>query len=109
MIGIVDLFTPAAPGSLMRSCQVMGRGRFRLARRDAELYSVQIVSSGAWGRVRVMNADGDTLWMQPSTFTGSFWLSGFAAGGIIVESSANQDGDAINLTINWRERGRDVH
>ena len=47
MPDLVDVYAPAAPGSLTRSHSVHGVGRFRLARRDAELYSVQIISAGA--------------------------------------------------------------
>lgn len=83
----------------MRALQVRGNGLFRLARRSCELYSVQIVSSGSWGRARVIDGNGRTLWFQPSTFTGSFWLSAGAENGLIAELS----GDEVNLTINWRE------
>lgn len=101
---IVDLYAPSAPGSLMRSMKVSGSGLFRICRRDCELYSVQIVSSGSWGRARVMQADMRVLWFQPSTFTGSFWLSAGAIGGLLVEL----DGSEINLTLNWREPDREM-
>jgi len=100
-IAPVDVFAPAAPGSLMRTAKVDQVGRFRLARRSCELYSVQIVSGGAWARCRVTNGLGRALWEQPSSFTGSFWLSAGAIGGLIVEVSAIDRG--ANLTINWRE------
>ena len=102
-LALQDLYAPSAPGSLMRSYPVPGArpGRFRLARRDCELYSVQIISAGAWGRVRVIDGEGTELWMQPSTFTGSFWCSAAARGGLIVEMASRDRGP--NVTINWRE------
>ena len=105
---LIDLYTPCAPGSLMRSIQVVRNGLFRLSRRDSEVYSVQIVSSGTWARARVMNASMRQLWHQPSTFTGSFWMGGAAEGGIIVEISSSREQEAANLTINWRERDRKI-
>ncbi|HTI81753.1 MAG TPA: hypothetical protein VL614_14995 [Acetobacteraceae bacterium] len=92
----------------MRSIQVVRPGRFRISRRDSELYSVQIVSSGSWARARALDAAGNVLWEQPSTFTGSFWLGGSAPGGIIVEIASDREHEAANLTINWREKGRDI-
>lgn len=115
---IRDIYAPAAPGSLMRSMRLTMSGLWRLARRDAELYSVQIVSAGSWARARVLNAAHDPiwpspdmeemLWYQPSTFTGSFWLGGAARGGLLVEISSNLPYEACNLTINWRERTPDM-
>jgi len=96
-----DIYTPAAPGSLMRCARVAAPGLWRLARRDCELYSVQIVSSGSWGRARVMTGAGRPIWCQPSTFTGSFVLGGAAEGGLIVEL-VSQD-VSVNVTINYRE------
>ena len=118
MPDIRDIYTPAAPGSLMRSAQLTRAGLWRLARRDAELYSVQIVSAGSWARARVMSAANnpiwpspyleEMLWYQPSTFTGSFWLGAYAAGGIVVEIASNLPHEACNLTIDWRERTQDL-
>lgn len=108
MPNLVDLYAPSAPGSLMRSIAIMRSGVFRLARRDAELYSVQIVSSGSWARARAMHADGSPIWEQPSTFTGSFWLGAAARGALLIEIASSREHEACNLTINWRERGRDI-
>lgn len=88
----------------MRSRCVFGAGLFRLARRDCEVYSVQIVSSGTWGRARVLNGLGRVLWFQPSTFTGSFWLSAGSEAGLIVENY----GEGLNLTVNWREPDQEM-
>lgn len=76
-------------------------GRVRLARRDCELYSVQIVSAGAWIRAQLLTAGGRPLWFQPSTFTGSFVLMAGAEGGLIIEMGGRDRGAMI--TINWRE------
>lgn len=99
---IVDLYAPTSPGSLMRAICIMKSGVWRISRRASELYSVQIVSSGAWGRARVMDGDGRVLWFQPSTFTGSFWLTAGAYHGLVVELDAAEV--APNLTLNWREQ-----
>ena len=85
----------------MRALKVDRVGRFRLARRTCELYSVQILSGGAWGRIRLTDGHDRELWEQPSTFTGSFWLSAGALGGLIVEVASIDRG--ANLTVNWRE------
>ncbi|HVC18010.1 MAG TPA: hypothetical protein VNE18_12000 [Rhodanobacter sp.] len=108
MPDLTDLYAPPAPGSLMRSVQVMRAGLVRIARRDAEVYSVQIISAGSWTRARVMNGNGRTLWEQPSTFTGSFWLGAAAEGGVIVEIPSSRDQEAANLTINWREPDQEI-
>lgn len=102
----IDLFAPCAPGSLMRGYCLQGVGLFRLARRDAELYSVQIVSAGAWARVKVRSGTGRELFHQPSCFTGSFWLCAGAEDGIIVEVASRDLGPS--LTINWREPDREM-
>ena len=98
---LTDVEVPAAPGSLMRAVQLWDNGKFRISRVDAELYSVQITSAGAWGRLRVWNGLGRKLFHQPSTFTGSFWLSAGAEGGIIVELESMTN--APTVTVNFRE------
>lgn len=108
MTAIRDLYAPAAPGSLMRAIRIGTPGRWRLSRRDCELYSVQIVSSGAWGRACVRDGRGRKLWEQPSTFTGSFWLSAGADSGLVAELYALNDSDALSFTINWREPDREM-
>lgn len=97
----IDVYAPSAPGSLMRSIRLNRPGLWRLARRSCEAYSVMIVSAGAWGRFRVTDGAGRPVFMQPSTFTGSFWLGGGCEGGLLVEIDARDS--ATNLTVNWRE------
>jgi len=99
---LTDVIVPAAPGSLMRACQLWAIGKFRVSRRDAELYSVQVTSMGAWGRIRVWNGHGRLLFFMPSTVTGSFWLSAGAEDGIIVGLESLTT--APTVTINFRER-----
>jgi len=106
MLDLVDVYAPSAPGSLMRSHKITAAGRFRLARRHAELYSVQIVAAGAWGRVQLEDALGRLLFLQPSMFTGSFWLGGGAIGALIAVVNARDA--APNLTINWREQTQEM-
>jgi hypothetical protein len=100
---IVDLYVPPAPGNLMRSKQVQGRGFFRLARRDCEFYSIMILCN-AWGRARVMDGNGRALWYQPSLFAGSFVLCAGAMGGLIIEST----GENANFALNWRESNQEI-
>jgi len=100
MLDAVDLYAPCAPGSLMRAQIVDKVGLFRLARRSCELYSVQIASAGAWARMKVMNGRGRVLWLQPSSFTGSFWLGAGAEDGLLVEIGGDS---APQLSINYRE------
>jgi len=90
----------------MRSLKIGRPGIWRLARRDCELYSVQILSAGAFGAVRVLNGQDRVLFHQPSTFTGSFWLGAGAEGGLVVELYSIDM--APNLTINWRVASRDI-
>ncbi len=105
---VIDIYTPSAPGSLMRAARVDSEGVYRLARRDCELYSIMIVSAGAWGRLRVTDGNGRSLFLQPSTFSGSFWLSAGAEDGLLVHVGVRSDGDAGSFTINWREEDMDM-
>lgn len=97
----VDLFVSASPGSLSKCVCLTDAGRFRIARKDAELYSVMIAGAGSWGRIRVEDGVGRALFEQPSTFTGSFVLAAGAESGIVVELAGARG--APNLQINWRE------
>jgi hypothetical protein len=98
---LTDILVPAARGSLMRVAELHEVGLFRISRRDAELYSVQITSAGAWGRIRVWNGTGRILWRMPSTFAGSFWLGAGADEGLVV--SLESMTQAPMLTVNFRE------
>lgn len=99
----IDLHVRPAPGSLMRSATLEKPGLFRLARRECELYCVQIASAGAWGRAVVMDGDGRELWGMPSTFTGSFVIGGGAEHGLLVHLHCLKPSDALNFTVAWRE------
>jgi hypothetical protein len=99
---VVDVVRSAAPGALMRSARLGRNGMFRLSRRTAEFYSVQVKHAGAFGVIRVLNAHDETLWMQPSAFTGSFVLGGEADGGLLVELHGGMD-IAPLVNVNWRE------
>ena len=102
---IVEEYVPCAPGSLMRSCTIDRLGITRVCRRAAELYSVQISSSGPWVRARVLTGADRPLWFQPSTFTGSFVLMagvGDDEPGLLLEMSGYDRGAVI--TLNWREK-----
>jgi hypothetical protein len=100
---LIEIYAPAAPGSLMRAYRIWKPGLYRLSRRSCELYSVQIVSSGAWGRFRVWDGRGNKIIEQPSTFTGSFWVNGGCFDGLVCEMHCFSPGDSSNLTLNWRE------
>lgn len=101
---MLDVLTPAGPGTLMRAVALAELGVYRLARRDCELYSIQVVSAGPWCRARVMNGKYRVLWYEPSTFPGSWWLGADSEDGLIVEI-AGKDTSA-SLLINWREADR---
>lgn len=97
-----DLYVPSAKGSLMRAVLLQSIGKFRISRRDAEIYSVQIVNAGAWASLVVADGSGRELFIQPSTFTGSFWLGAGALGGIIAYLRSKTM--APSIVINFRER-----
>ena len=101
----LDIYTPAAPGSLMRSAVLDRPGIYRLARRDCEIYSIQVLNAGDWSRARIMTGRDRAVWYMPSVFTGSFWLSGGLEDGLIAELSAM---NFIILSINWREPDRSI-
>jgi hypothetical protein len=96
-----EIYAPCAPGSLMRSATVDTLGVTRFARRSCELYSVQILSAGAWVRARVLTGAGRPLWFQPSCFTGSFVLMAGAEDGLMLEMGGRDRGATI--VLNWRE------
>lgn len=102
---IVDLRVAPAPGSLMRAVSFRRSGRTRLARRDAELYSVEILCQGSASYLRVTDARGVLLFFQPSAFTGSFVIAGHSPGGLIVDM---EGGTPATITVNWREQSMDV-
>ena len=96
-----EIFAACAPGSLMRSAVVDDLGLTRFCRRDCELYSVQILSAGAWIRARILTGTGRPIWFQPSTYTGSFVLMAGAEEGLILEQGGRERGGT--LMLNWRE------
>ena len=101
LIQPVDVYCPAAPGSHWRCYQLFDSGVFRLSRRDSVFYSVMIAAAGSFGRLGVREAATlRPLWRQPSTFTGSFVVDGFAKGGIIVEAYMETP---PFITVSWRE------
>jgi hypothetical protein len=102
-IPIIDLYPASSPGSLMRACRVAAPGLWRMSRVDCELYSVQIVGAGSFTRIRALNGDFRSLWEQPSTFTGSFWLSAGASNGLLMEIASMDLSGTPNLLVNFRE------
>lgn len=104
---LIEIYAPAAPRSLTRSIQLFKAGRYRLARRDAEFYSVMIAAAGAWGRAAFYDGHQRLLWLQPSAFTGSFVLMAGADDGLIVELAGSQE-IAPMLTVNWREKDAQI-
>jgi hypothetical protein len=85
----------------MRSAALHLPGWYRLARRDAELYSIQVTSAGAWGHIRAYNGCGRMIFHLPSTVTGSFWLSAGCEGGIVVWLDSATTAPTVN--VNFRE------
>lgn len=100
---MIDIRSPAAPGSLMRSVLIEQPGRYRIARRDCELYSVQIPSCGDFAKMIISTGAGRGIFFMPSVFTGSFWLSAACEDGLIVELFAL---NTATVQINYRERDR---
>jgi len=92
---------PTTRGSLSRSCTLGAIGIFRISRRDASLYSVQIFSGGGWARIKVMTGLGRQIFEQVSCFSGSFWLGLGCEEGIIVELYS--DDRVPTIALNWRE------
>lgn len=103
---MIDVYVEASPSTLMRCARVSRPGLFRLARRDCELYSVQIVGGGTFTRVKMVAGSGREIWEMPSSFTGSFWLSAGCEEGLMCEVHARDEVSCPNLTINWRETDR---
>lgn len=106
---IIDEYAVCAPGSLMRSHTIERLGITRVCRRPCELYSVQILSAGAFCRARVLTGSGRPLWFQPSTFTGSFVLMagvGEDEPGLMLEMGGYDRGATI--TLNWREADKRI-
>jgi hypothetical protein len=98
-----DIYTPPAPGTLMRMVSLHKSGLYRLARRSSELYSVLIVGQGAWAKARIMTGTGRPVWEMPSAFSGSFLLLGYCEEGIIAHLHAFEQGDSLNFSVQFRE------
>ncbi len=96
----VDVFVPAVAGSIVRVFQLDEAGAFRLSRRGCVFHSIMIAASGSFGSVLVKTGTGRTIWCQPSTFTGSFVVDGYAEEGLIVEAWME---NRPFVTISWRE------
>ncbi len=96
----IDIYTPVSAGSLSRVFQLEQAGVFRLSRRGCVFHSVMIAASGSFGSVFVRTGTGRPLWAQPSTFTGSFVVDGFAEEGLIVEAWMDH---RPFVTVSWRE------
>ena len=99
-----DIYTPPTPGTLMRMVSLHKSGLYRLARRDAEFYSILIVGQGAWAKIRVMTGAGRPAFEMPSAFSGSFYLQAGCEDGILVHLHAMEQGDSLNVSIQWREQ-----
>jgi hypothetical protein len=99
---VLDIIVPATPGSLMRATQLWQKGYFRVSRRDCEVYSIQITSSGSWAALYIYNGLGRILFHMDSAFTGSFWLSAGAEEGLIVHLHSRATPPTI--TVNFREK-----
>ena len=97
---------PTSKGSLTRAISLGLPGVYRVSRRDASLYSVQIFSGGGWARVKVMTGTGREVFEQVSCFSGSFWLGLGCEEGIIVELSS--DDRVPTIAVNWREADQKV-
>jgi hypothetical protein len=95
-----DIQVPTEQGSLLRSCQIMENGMYRLSRRTSELVSVKILFAGSAGFFEVANGSGRPLFRQPSAFTGSFPLGCEARDGLVLHIEADIP---AHIQVSWRE------
>jgi hypothetical protein len=102
---LVDLKVAPSPGSLMRAIILRRCGETRLARRDAEFYSISITCQGSCGYLRVTDNHGIPKFYQPSAFTGSFVIGGHCRDGLIVDMEA---ATPPTVCINWRESDLEI-
>jgi hypothetical protein len=102
---IRDVYVGTEPGSLMRGFQIDQCGQFRLARRDAELHSVKIITQGSSGFLELADWSGRPLWRQPSSFSGSFILGVYADHGLVIMQDM---AIPASVLVSWREADKDV-
>ncbi len=98
----IDVYAVAEPGTLKRSHVEMRNGLFRLSRRDAACYSIEIHSGGGWGRLMLIDGRHSLLFYQPSPFTGSFTLNEGCAFDALYLWSEAQD-SPVQVSVQWRE------
>jgi hypothetical protein len=84
------------------SVSITQTGLWRLTTKTATLYSIQILSCGAWGGLTAYNGQRRAVWHQPSAFTGSFAMGAECEGGIIFDTGFGKE-VATNITVNWKE------
>lgn len=97
-----DLIVPRSKATLTRSATILQSGLFRLSRKTCSLYSVEIKSCGAWGRILILDGDENEVFFQPSTFTGSFVLDACCWNGLYVWNMSGPGSDSP-INVNWRE------
>lgn len=101
----IDIYVPACSGSLGRTYQLNKAGVFRVSRRGCVFKSIMIAASGSFGSVVVKTGTGRIIWCQPSTFTGSFVVGGYAEEGLILEAWMES---VPFVTISWREPDTEI-
>src|SRR6516225_4545518 len=99
---IKDITAVAKHHSGRCSASITTTGLWRLTRNQAVMYSVQILSCGAWGGLTAYNGKRRMIWHQPSAFTGSFNMMADCEDGLIFDTGYGKD-VATNITINWKE------
>jgi hypothetical protein len=103
--GVQDIPRSGSQGTVLRTCQLHTPGVWRVARRDALFYGIEVVHPGAYGRVRVLTGRGEPVFDQPSAFTGSFVLRGGVEDGLLCELASGINRPPL-VTISWAEADR---
>lgn len=102
-----EVRAPSAPNSLTRSHVIDTPGVYHLARRDCELYCVNVIRSGMSSRIRVYDGLFRPLFSLPAGSapgfcSDSFPIGGFCEKGMYVTSHSRSTFPLFGVT--WREK-----
>ncbi len=106
---MIDLYAPAAPGTMLRSARIRKRGEYRLSRRECVLVGILILAPESGVSVQIADGDDRIFVDFTNVFTGSFYLGAGCNHGLIVKAHSQMDSDSINITLTWRETDGQVH
>ena len=100
---LIDLYAPAAPGTMLRSARIRRKGLYRLSRRECVLVGTLVLAPESGVSVVIADGDGKEFFDMPNMFTGSFYLGAGCDHGLLVSVHSAHDSDSINLTLTYRE------